>query len=248
MELINNIDIVQINVKQGIDEYYFPKNVNWRDRKIDKVLLALSDRELLSPIDGITPVFMRSQISNLYFDFFAADDHQIARNLYYEDILSDNNHPVMLGEVLSLNLSRLYFTKAPETNGCLLLYIFYGSKMVEDSLSTQSITVSVDLPANGKMSLQEIVDNYIHIQPKRVKGIIVWNQSEPSYLTLRNQSNDRVFNNVLSLLFRPPVAENSDDYPQAFPARVDDIDIDMLNSYVQNATKWEARQMITFNY
>lgn len=248
MELINNIDIVQINTKQGTDEYYFPKNVNWRERKIDKILLALPDTTLLSPIDGQTNVLTKSQVSNLYFDLFSADDHQIARNLAYTNILSDNNHPLRIGECLSLNLSRLYFTTTDIPTGCLLLYIYYGTKESDEIPTTKSITVKVDLAANGRLSLQDIVDNYIHIQPNKVKGVMVWDRQNPCYLTLRNQRNDRVLNNVLSTLCAPPLQGTDASNTQAFPFRLDNIDIDMLNSFVQNATDSDIVQTITFNY
>lgn len=248
MEVVNNIDIVQINVKQGIDEYYLPKNVNWRERKIDKVLLALPDTDIVSPIDGITHVLKRSEVSNLYFDLFASDDHQITRNLYFEEMLSSNNHPVTINEVLSLNLSRLYFSQPMETAGCLLLYVFYGTKQVDCSPAGESVTVRINLGANASVSLQEIVDTYIHIQPNKVKGIFVWNQDAPCYITLRNQENNRVFNSILSTIFRAPMSGTDAEKTQAYPLRIDNIDIDMLNSYVRNATDEAIVQTITFTY
>ena len=192
MQLANNIDVVQINIKSGVDEYYLPKNVNWRDRVIDKIVLALApvgnQYPLLSPIDGTTEVFEYGTISDLYFDLYAADDTQIVRNLYFEQLLISNNNIPAIGAKLSLNLSRLYFTNTPQADGCILLYIYYGGKDGEVD-ATQSVTVNVPLAANASMSLQDIVDNYIMLQPETIKGIYVWDADEkPVYITLRERT------------------------------------------------------------
>ena len=255
MYLTSNIDIVQINIRSGVDEYYLPKNVNWRDRVIDKIVLALApaDRPLLSPIDGQTPVF--DGVEDLYFDLYAADDSQIARNLAYTSLLYSNNHVLPIGQALSLNLSRLYFTTPPETDGCILLYVFYGGKEVEEpEPAKQSVTVSVPLAANGSMSLQDIVDNYIYMQPNNVKGVYLWNwTTTPVYLTLRYADNIHVLNNILSSLCRPPIyrfpSQSTDATKiQTHSLLLDNINIDMLNSFVQNGQNAAVEVKLTFLY
>ena len=252
MYLTNNIDLIQINIKRGVEEYYLPKNVNWRGKKVDKIALALAPAgvTILSPIDGKTPVLSSAQ--NLYFDLYAANDTQIVRNLSYEQLSAENNNILPINATLSLNLSRLYFATAPETDGCVLLYVYYGGKESKDVEPAQkSITVAVPLPANGKMSLQDIVDNYIYMQPANIKGVYMWEwESSPAYLTLRYADGIHTLNNIPSVLCRPPMYSGAriSQNTQLHELLLDNINIDMLNSYVQNAQNAEASVEITFLY
>lgn len=253
MYIASNIDLVQIDIKRGVEEYYLPKNVNWRERVIDKIVLALApnSKQVLSPIDGQTPVIQHSQIKDLYFDLYAADDTQIARNLSFENLLHTNNHVLPINQKLSLNLTRMYFSTVPEIDGCILLYIYYGGKNTEDTIpAKQSVTVSFTLEGNSSISLQDIVDTYIYMQPQKVKGIYVWYWADnPVYLTLRYADNIHVLNNILSSLCRPPVnPDNGAESMQIHPLLLDSINIDMLNSFVQNGTNQRTRQVITFLY
>ena len=256
MNIVNNIDLVQLNIKNGVEEYYLPKNVNWRDKTIDKIVVALAPdgltSPLLSPIDGQTQVLNRSAISNLYCDLYAADDTQIVRNLCFEELLYTNNHILPIGYKLSLNLSRFYFSQEPETEGCILLYVFYNDKPAygERKEATESITVNVPLAANGKISLRDIVDTYIYMQPNDIKGVYVWNwETAPCYLTLRYADNIHTLNYVLSSLCRPPIyAGDSAEDIQIMPFMLDNINIDMLNSYVQNGRNTEVDVKLTFLY
>lgn len=276
MYLTSNIDIVQINIKSGVDTYYLPKNVNWRDRVIDKIVLVASPNSsltVLSPIDGQTQLL--GNITDLYFDLYAADDSLIARNLAYENLLYLNNHILPIGQKLSLNLSRLHFTTAPEQDGCILLYFYYGGKEVgETEPARKSVTVTVPLKANARVSLQDIVDNYIYIQPDTVKGVYFWDsKNKPVYLTLRYADNIHVLNSVLSSLCRPPLDENMTTQSvlnllqspvrapqqnvavqqisglvQIHPLLLDNIDVDMLNSFVQNGQNVDVEVKLTFLY
>ena len=258
MQLVNNIDIVQINIQQGVDEYYLPKNVNWRDSKIDRIALALASSDglapqVLSPIDGQTPVLTLADVTDLYFDIYASDDSQIIRNLSYEQLLAVNNNPLEIGEVLSLNLSRLFFTTPPATDGCILLYVFYNSEYADEApLAQQSIMVDVPLPANGRISLQDIVDNYIYMQPNKLKGVYLWDwQFTPAYLTLRYADNIHTLNSIFSSLCRPPLIPNGIQNGwdvQADTLMFNNINIDMLNSYVQNAQNAAENVKLTFLY
>ena len=156
MYLAKNIDVLQINIKQGVDEYYLPKNVNWQNRVIDKIVLVINNYEnstTCSPFDGVTPLI--TDASGLFFDLYSDKEECIARNLYYEQLLYINNHPLMLNCKLSLNLSRLHFATAPQADGCVLLYVFYGGEEVSDYDRPQkSITVKISLQAGEKINLQ----------------------------------------------------------------------------------------------
>lgn len=210
MYLAENIDLVQINVKSGVDEYYLPKGVNWRDRVIDKIVLVVRDygttsNDTYSPIDGITPLL--TDVSGLYFDLYSDSGEYVAHNAYYENFMYTNNYPLTLNSKLSLNLSRLYFTETPQTDGCILLYVYYGGRETEDyDEAKKSVTVRVHLNAGEKVDLQYIVDNYIHLQPDSVKGVMVSAAANnPVYLTLREEDSDRVIDSLHSNLLLPPV-------------------------------------------
>lgn len=251
MNLTSNIDIVQITIRNGVEEYYLPNNVNWRDRTIDKILLCLAPNgtEVLSPIDGQTPLLTENDIKNLYFDIYSSDDTQIARNLSFENLLSTNNNPLQIGQQLSLKLSRLFFSSAPTNEGCILFYVFYGEHNVDEQPVTKSITVNVQLGANRSISLEAIVDNYIYMQPEKVRGIYVWDAVQnPVYITLRDKDGKRTLNSLLSTLCRPPMQGNDATDTQAYSLWLNNINIDMLNSFVQNGTNRETKQKITFLY
>lgn len=253
MKLHNNIELVQINIKQGVDEYYLPKNVNWRERVIDRISLVLSPEgvTLLSPIDGQSVVLGVQDVRGMYIDLYAHDDTQIVRNLAYANLLYTNNHPLEIGEQLSLNLSRLFFTEVPETDGCILLYVEYGSKEVEDEPAIKSVTVTIPLEANGRMSLQDIVDNYILMQPETLKGIYVWDATDhPVYITLRDLDGLRALNDIYGGMCRPPIIYTPGvaTGTQLHELRLDNLRIDMLNSFVQNAQNTAVNVQITFNY
>ncbi len=251
-DLANNIDIVQINIQQDVGDYYLPKNVNWRKKKVDKLVIALSpyNVSMLSPIDGQTPVL--SSVQNLYIDLYANDDTQIVRNLSYENLLHTNNNVLPIGQALSLNMCRLHFTTLPKQAGCVLLYVYYDGRVVEDAEpANKSITVRVPLAPNSKMSLQDIVDNYIYMQPDKVKGLYVWEaEQEPCYITLRDNDGKRTLNSIYSGLCRPPMqaAGCSATDTQIYEMLLDNINIDMLNSFVQNAVNTEVVKEITFLY
>lgn len=253
MKLCNNIDLVQINIKNGVDEYYLPKNVNWRDRVIDKIVVALAPAGVAtySPIDGQTRVLEHSEVSDMYFDFYAADDSQIVRNLAYENILHTNNNPHELHAQLSLNLSRIFFTNAPSVDACILLYVFYGTKEAEYTPLTKSVTVDVPIPASKHVSLQYILDNYVLMQPETIKGIYVWDAAlNPVYVTLRDKDGLRTLNYIYCSMCRPPIISNPGyaEDTQLQELRFDNLNIDMLNSFVMNGQGTDVNVRITFNY
>lgn len=248
MKLYNNIDLVQFNIKQGVDEYYFPKNVNWRNRVVDKVVLVYAEAGTtqLSPIDGQTALLDSSQIGSCYLDIYASDDTQIFRNMSVENFIYQQNHIPTIGKQLSLNLSRLFFTDTPLVDGCLLMYVFYGTKDAEYYPAQKSVTVEFELPANGKVSLQDIMDNYILNQPETLKGIEFWDGT--FYLTLRDKDQTRSMNDMHCYLFRPQILGNGTPETQLHEFRTDDLRIDFLNSFVQNALNGIMQCRLTFNY
>lgn len=45
MKLYKNIDIVQINLKAGVREYFLPKNVSWFDKVVERIVVYGSNPE-----------------------------------------------------------------------------------------------------------------------------------------------------------------------------------------------------------
>lgn len=246
LQLYKNIDVVQINIKEGVSEYFIPSNVAWADQVVDKILVYGSNPESgeLSPIDGINPVFDREEAADLYFDLFTADDVQIANALNGQSILSTNNHPLEIGQKLSLQLSRMYFTRPPEYDACVLLYVFWGTvtKEVQD-IPNKSVTSTFKLYPGKEVYLSEMIDTYIHSQPNRLKGIYVWGgygMLPGTFITLRDYNYRTIVNLLPVGLCRPPmgvdyVFEGISSPEQAQSVQVssmyfDDADVDFENS------------------
>ena len=165
-KLLRNIDIVQINITAGQEEYYFPKNVDWNDRVVDRIAIAAPSVNITSPIDGTTHVLKRSEIKNLYFDLYSKDDKDLSRELSFEQLLHTNNYPYLVNDKINLDLSRLYFTEAPTTSGCILLYIYYnGVDRPEEEQSRKSLTIRFPMAANEKMTFTDLVNTYMYASP-----------------------------------------------------------------------------------
>lgn len=249
MRVVNNIDVVQIPIKPGTTEYYFPLNHNFRGRVVDKIVVAFAPQglDIVSPVDRSSHVLRYDEIDNLYMDLYASDDTQIMRDCVTDSFMATNNHPVEVNRELSLSLCRLYCTSDPVNEGVLLLYVYYGSKNVEYYPATKSLTVTVPLDGLESVSLQALVDNYIHMQPKKVKGVYMWKEnSAPAYLSLRSEDNRTTLNYIPSVLARPPFSEGTASETQIYPLRLDNIDIDMLNSYLFNPQDVSADIQISF--
>lgn len=250
IKLYKNIDLVQINIKAGQEEYLFPKNVAWANKVIDKIILCAPQTACLSPIDGTTHVLTRSEIKDLYFSLYDGKENEIVHSLHFTNLLHTNNHPIEINNALSLNMSRLDFSKAPTTYGCILLYVFYSSKLSEDFVQpTQNITVTFPLAANEKKSWREIIDTYVHAQYLKVKGIQVWGAAtNPAYLTLRDHSLDYIINSVHTELCRPQTVGATAENTQLHPFYLDSMDIDFDYSFITNASATGNTQTITIEF
>lgn len=249
-ELSKNIDLVQINVKAGVDEYTLPRNVDWAKQKIDRLVVVAPTASMLSPIDGTTAVMTAAQISDLYFDLYASSDKEIATGLHYSQLLHTNNHPVRVDSALSLQLSRLYFTTSPQTSGCLLLYVFWGGKTVEDyDMPRRSKTIEVELAANEEKKLREIIDRTIYADGNKVRGLEIYGgEVKPTYLTLRDKEHTYIINSLYSGLCRPQLQGASAAATQKNMFLLDEQNIDFENSFIRNAVNQANTQYITIYY
>ena len=249
-ELYKNIDLVQVDVEAGAEELQFPKNVDWASRKIDKLILAAPTASCLSPIDGQTDVYTRSDIADLFLDLYKADESELAHYVSFENFLHTNNHPVRIDSALSLNLSRMIFTTPAPKAGCLLFYVFYDTKeKIDYTPSQKNVTITLPMVANEKISFRDIVDTYVHIVGQKVRGLQIWDtDNNPVYLTLRDYQYTYVINSLYSGLARPQMAGATCEETQIAPLLLDSIDIDFDNSFVQNATAGAITLTMTIEY
>ena len=199
VEVYKNIDLVQIDITAGKSEYRLPRNVDWANRKVDKLLLVAPEKGCLSPLDGITPVLTRAQIEDMYFDLFRADESEIAQNLYFENLLYTNNHPVRINSALSLKQARINFSTPPTESGCILLYVFWGGSVNDDyQMPSKSETVSFDLAANEKLTFTEIINTYFHVRGEKINATYI------KRLPVKRTSNtQKCFRHYLHLLICP---------------------------------------------
>lgn len=267
MKLYKNVDMVQINVKAGVQEYFLPKNVDWADKVIDKIVVycPMTNRtNEYSPIDGVTKLISRNEMGDLYFNLYSNEDVEIAHNLSAEQILFTNNHPIEINSKLSLLLSRIFFAKENEVDGCLLLYVYYGSVDVEeDDIPRQSVTVQFSVPGKSEISLDDVIDTYIHGQGAKLRGIIKWGYFTDGmgcFLTLRDRGYNTILKSVPVNMMRPPMKM---EYAQIVPPLVgyqiaektqvsslylDYEDIDFANSNIQNTYAATNVLKLTFLY
>lgn len=251
-KLLKNIDVVHINVQAGVDEYYLPKNVDWNGKRIDRLALVTAPAAdtMFSPIDGTTPVLTKEQVKNMYIDLYTADDKDLTHELSAEQLLYNNNHPFCPETVISLDLSRIYFTTTPEEDGCLLLYVFYDMVEVPDyEPSSRSVTVAFPLAAGEAMRFTDIISRYIHADYHNVRGIMVWDaEDNPAYIMLRDFKLEHVMQSVYTGFFRPQMMGADAEHIQVAPAYIDCMDIDFDYSTIRNATNANQMQKITFEY
>lgn len=241
MKLYKNIDVVQINVKAGVSEYFLPKNVDWADQVIDKIVVYAPEQDSgeISPVDFSTPILDRMLYQNVYFDLYAADNTELAHSLAAQSIVYINNYPLEINSKLSLQLSRIFFSQAPEYDGCLLLYVFWGGKDVEEDTPRDSVTVEVQAPMGKDVLFSEFVDRYIVEQGKKLKGITVWptRYYRDLFITLRDRNYKTIVKLLPEKMCRPNLVKSFGDFTQVDPMYFDAADVDFDNSFIRNTER-----------
>lgn len=249
-KIYRNIDMVQIDIQAGVAEYQLPKNVDWAKEKIDKILLLAPSASIVSPIDGVTPVLTRQELRNVFVDLYAGDDSEIALSMAAENIMHTCNHPVEVNNTLQLHLSRITFMEAPQTDACILLYVFWGGK--EDANyepAKRSVTVELDLQANEQMSFREVINRYLHAEFDTVRSITVWNaELNPVYISMQDHQLTYVMRSIYGALCRPEMLGMNAENTQIHPFRLDNVDVDFDNSFVLEASGSEHKSKITFEF
>lgn len=261
VDLVRNIDLLQINIKAGVSEYFLPKNVSWRDKVIDKMLIVTNDffpesihPTIYSPIDGVTQLLFYNDINNLYADFYTTDSREIAHGLSVTNIFSGNNNPWLPNVPLDLMQSRLYFSTPPTKDGCILLYVFFDGKKTDFyETSNKNITVKFTLQPGQEVSFSDVINTYIHVTGEKIRSIqFVRPEDNPAYITFRDYKLSYVINNVINYMLRMTffsVRFGIVDNIQAHPILFDNMDIDFDNSYIRNAMNDKvSEQTIIFEY
>lgn len=248
--LYKNISLLRIPIKAGVSEYYFPQNVNWADKIVERIVVCIPKTACLDPMDGTTNVLTTSDYTDLYFDITSSDQKELMHAVSAEQILHINNNPIMLNSKLDLRLCRLYFTTAPAADYTLLLYVYYENREGEtNDLPENSITVEFPLAAREEINLQQLITTYIHALPSKVKGVLFWNAiTAPAYFTLRDYKLTYILQDLHSELARPNMNNGAAYNSQVAPMLFDNIDINFQYSHIRNAENQANTQKITFLY
>lgn len=258
MKLLKNIDVVQINIKEGVAEYFIPKNVDWANQVIEKIAVYATnhDTEEYSPIDGVTPILDREALASVYFDIYNADEQEIAHNLNAQNLLYTNNNPVEINSKISLQLSRVFWATTSPVDGCILLYVQYASKEVEDYQEPQkSVTIDFEMKYGSEIKLSDVIDTYIHAIGCKIKGILHWGglgKGVGTFMTLRNRNFKTIVKHLPLNFCRPPMGEayfDGGELPaervQANTLYLDSEDIDFANSTIVNTDPSERSFKVT---
>lgn len=246
MKVYKNIDVVQINLKAGVREYFLPKNVDWAKKVIDKIVVYYAaDAAEVSPVDRYSTIVGVDIAKDLYIDLYTEDGREITHAISAQNLFFTNNNIIEVNSKISLQLSRLFFAQASPENGCLLLYVFYKSINIESfELPRKSVTVHFELGAQQEIALSDVIDTYIHANGHKVKGIYYWGSILDSavFMTLRDHNYNTICKHLPLTMCRPPMgedyygsgAETIAETLQTNPLFLDNEDIDFANSTIIN--------------
>lgn len=250
--LYRNIDLLRINVKAGVNEYYFPQNVDWAAKKVDRIAICAPEAACVDPMDGQTPVMTLADLAaaDCYVDIYSADQREILHAVSAENILHLNNHPLYLNSKLDLSLCCLYFKTAPVQDMTLLLYVYHDNKCVENpDMPSRSVTVLFPLQAGEEINFRKIINTYVHALPATIKGVSFWGADQaPAYMTLRDHKLTYILQNLHSELARPMMNGGGAVDTQINGMLLDNIDIDFEYSHIRNCGANDNNYKITFWY
>ena len=248
-ELYTNCALVRVPIKAGVEEYYLPQNVEWADQIIDKMIICAPEDGCIDPIDGITPVMQGVDIADCYINLYDVQNREIMHDVSFEQIQSCNNNVLCVDAQLNLSLCHIYFTTVPAQDMTLLLYVFYKTRTEEYyDLPKKSVTAVFTMQPNEELSLQHIINTYVHALPSKIQGIIVWTYDQPVWITLRDYDYTYQMANIHSELCRPDKNNGSADVSQAQLFLLNDLDIDFDYSHIREAAGQQTTQKITFLY
>ena len=252
--LHKNIDLVQIALKAGVERYYFPQNVDWADKVIDRIAICIPAAPGIDPMDGETQVasITGTGIPEIFVYMSDAQQKEIFHEVSMENLINRNNYILDLHKQLDLSLCYISFAQAPAADMTLLMYVYYGDKEVDDyEYPKESITASFPMDADAELTFQEIINQYVHALPGKIKGIVAWNaELAPAYLTMRDHDLTYIIRSVHTEMMRPDVYFGGTDAvnTQVHPLLLDDIDIDFDYSRIRNAVSSPIQVKLTFYF
>lgn len=249
-ELYTNCSLLRLPIKAGESEYYLPQNVEWAQRKIDRLVICAPANACTDPMDGTTPVMTASDLADCYLNLYNAENRELMHDVSYEQVLHANNNGLRIDDKLNLSQCRIYFTQAPAADATLLIYVYYQTRTEEYfDLPQRSMTVAFPLAANEEISFRKLIDYSIHALPSTVKGMICWDATNnPAWITLRDHDLTYQMSNIHSELARPDMNAGSAADSQAALFLLNDLDIDFDYSRIREAAGQASTQKITFLY
>lgn len=252
-KLYRNIDLVCLPIKAGVKEYYLPQNVDWANKKIDRLLFCCPQSPCLDPVDGKTPIVNIATINSLdaYVNLYGDGEREIMHETHINNLLTLNNEPLEVNAVLNLRLSNIRLATAPSADGTLLIYVFWGTSTAEDfDVPCNSLTCVFPMAANEELTFQRLINQYVSSLPGKIKGIMCYNaEHEPAYMTLRDKELTYIINNAHTELMRPNIynGTTAEDI-QEHTFWLADLNIDFDYSRIRNAQNAAINQMITFYF
>lgn len=265
LNFYTNCSLVRIPIKAGVTDYYFPTNVDWAGKKVDKMLFILQNefdvsQYIYDPTDGQTPVIADypSQTGNVFVSLYDADNREVMHNVDIRFLSQQNNAPLELNCVLNLSLCRVTLTTSPTVDYTLLCYVFHGTRTEEHGeLPRRMVHASFALEAGQEISLRQIIHDYVHALPGRIKGIYCEGDTRVCYITLRDKKLTYIMDNIIGWVMRPiniavvgigrPI--NFSESEQKEPFLLNDLDVDFDNSYIRNGRNVKLKDChITFLY
>ncbi len=249
-ELYTNCSLVRLPIKAGVTDYAFPQNVEWAGRKVERIALCVPSAACIDPVDGQTPVMTTSDMANCYLSLYDKDNREIMYDVSWEQLAHFNNSPLYIDAALNLSLCKLYFTSAPAADATLLMYVFYGTR-TEDyfDVPRKSVTAVFPLAANEQITLQEVINTYVHALPGKICGMLFWDaENNPAYVTLRDYDLTYQMANIHTTMARPDKNAGTAEDSQAHLFLINDLDIDFDYSNIRNATNSANTQKVTFLY
>lgn len=242
-----NIDLIQINLNDSDGQFYFPENVDFRNRKIDNIMIlgSLVGGEI-SPFDGKL-LIDNSELSNFYVELVDDKKQVLQQNVNATNFWPYMNSPITVGSIISLKLSSLkYMGSSSIADTCILVYVSYDGEMLECDIPDRTNTIGISIPAGESIRVSDYVDEYFRRIGATIKGIEA-QFDNPFYMDIRELSG-KVARFVPSFMM-DFINGNSSDAKHTQPLLLGDFDIDFKNTFIYPMIPGEVTNInLTFYY
>ena len=236
-----NVDVVKFDIVRGVDEYYFPESVDFRDKKINNITVVFGREENEREPNGNGYLIDNVEAPNFYLDLYDENGNLITQNLSVSKLNPYSPTPLSVNKKISLKLSCLRYTG--EETGVVLVYFSYDDKEAEtNELPLNSINLSIPIEVEETKKLSNFISDYFVRSGKKIKAIASYCPF-PFYLDLTT-FNGKVFRNIHKDLISFPESSKT----RIQPFFVDDLDIDFRNSTISSNTHTNMTIDLTFYY